>query len=119
MSVESIFKLRSRVVGISSGGAEAWVGSETSTGSTGGLPWRPSGGLLIGIVIFGLAGLALNQRVKAVIDEAIRYDVELENLGDRLQDAVDEVRFYHRSLAVSGPSRSGLTNFDGAYTLLL
>jgi signal transduction histidine kinase len=77
------------------------------------------GGLLVGIVLIGVVGIFLNQRVKGTVDEAIRYNVELENLGDALQDAVGEVRLYHRNLAFAGPTRAGLADFEGANALLL
>lgn len=83
------------------------------------------GGLLVAIIVVGLAGLFLNQRVESVTEDALRYDVELEDHGDDLRVAVLDVRHYHRNLyfeAQGDPeslSRSGVDNFEGAYDLLL
>ena len=83
------------------------------------------GGLLVGIIVVGLAGLFLNHRIESVTEDALSYDVELEDHGDDLRVAVLDLRHYHRNLyfeAQSEPdslSRSGVNNYEGAYQVLL
>lgn len=83
------------------------------------------GGLLVAIIVVGLVGLLLNHRIESVTEDALRYDVELEDHGDDLRVAVLDVRHYHRNLyfeAQSDPetlSRGGIEDFEGAYALLL
>lgn len=76
------------------------------------------GGLLVAILVAGLVGLFFNRSVAEVTDEALRYDVELEDHGDDLRVAVLDVRHYHRNIMFSGPSRQAIEDFEGAYTVL-
>jgi hypothetical protein len=41
-----------------------------------------------------------------VTEQALNYDVELEDEGDDLRVAVLEVRHYHRNIFFGGPSRT-------------
>ena len=70
-------------------------------------PWRVTmvavGGLLVGIMIAGVVGLLLNRSVDRVTEQALTYDVELEDEGDDLRVAVLEVRHYHRNITFGGP----------------
>ncbi len=77
------------------------------------------GGLLIAIAVMGLVSLALNQRVKTVVDEAVRYDVELEHLGHEIRLAVLDLRNRHFNLRDAGPSATELAEFERSYTYLL
>lgn len=85
-------------------------------------PWHIAvaavGGLLVAIALAGLVGLMLNERVTEVADEALAYDVALENQGNALRVAVLEVRNQHHNLIFAGPSRGGVANFEEAYALL-
>ncbi|MDQ3236865.1 MAG: hypothetical protein M3Q54_04900, partial [Actinomycetota bacterium] len=81
------------------------------------------GGLLMAIIIVGLVGLFENRSVENVANEALRYDVELEDHGDDLRAAVLDVRHYHRDLYIqvlSGEeiTRNDLANFENAYARL-
>jgi two-component system, OmpR family, sensor histidine kinase VicK len=76
------------------------------------------GGLLVAIIVVGVVGLLLNQRVNEVTEEALRYDVELEDHGDDLRVAVLDVRHYHRNIAFTGVSRGGIADFEEAYERL-
>jgi hypothetical protein len=84
-------------------------------------PWRITiaavGGLLVAILIAGLVGILVNQRVEDATREA-RYDVELEDEGDDLRAAVLDLRHYHRNIAFAGVSRGGIDDFESAYRRL-
>lgn len=74
------------------------------------------GGLLVAIVITGIAGLAINQNVHDITQRALDYDLEVEDEGDDLRAAILDVRHYHRNLFVSGDDPAqGLTNLTRAY----
>ena len=76
------------------------------------------GGLLVAIIIAGLVGFLLNQNIKRVVDEAVRYNVELEDEGDDLRAAVLDLRHYHRNIYFGGPSKTQIENFENAYAQL-
>jgi signal transduction histidine kinase len=76
------------------------------------------GGLLLAIALAGLVGLGINARVKSVTDQALKYDIELEDRGDDLRVGVLDMRHYHRNLVFAGPSRLGLADFETAYLQL-
>jgi two-component system sensor histidine kinase VicK len=85
-------------------------------------PWRITlvavGGLLVAILIAGVAGLLLNRNVERVTEEALTYDVDLEDEGDDLRVAVLDVRHYHRNITFGGPSRNAIEDFENAYARL-
>lgn len=74
--------------------------------------------MLVAIIAVGVAGLLLNQNLKQVTDEALRYDVQLEDEGDDLRAAVLDLRHYHRNITFGGPSRGDIEDFDNAYRQL-
>ena len=82
-------------------------------------PWRITmaavGGLLVAILIAGVVGFLLNRNVGMVTNEALRYDVELEDEGDDLRVAVLDLRHYHRTITFGGPSRGAIEDFEKAY----
>lgn len=77
------------------------------------------GALLVAIAVAGSINWAINQRVKAITEQAIATDIELEDRSDDFRVAVLDMRHYHRNIAFSGPSRRGLQDFDAAYALML
>ena len=85
-------------------------------------PWRITvvavGGLLVAILIAGIVGFLLNRNVERVTNEALRYDVQLEDEGDDLRAAVLDLRHYHRNIHFGGPSRTQIDNFENAYAQL-
>jgi two-component system sensor histidine kinase VicK len=85
-------------------------------------PWRVTivavGGLLMASIVAGLVGLLVNQGVERVTDQALRYDIELEDEADDLRVAVLDMRHYHRNIAFTGPSRNGIADFEAAYERL-
>src|ERR671917_815678 len=85
-------------------------------------PWKITiaavGGLLVAILIAGIVGFLLNRNVERVTNEALRYDVQLEDEGDDLRAAVLDLRHYHRNIYFGGPSRGGIEDFEEAYAQL-
>jgi two-component system sensor histidine kinase VicK len=85
-------------------------------------PWRITiaavGGLLVMILIAGVVGFLLNRNVERVTNEALRYDVQLEDEGDDLRAAVLDLRHYHRNIHFGGPTRTQIDNFQNAYAQL-
>ncbi|MBA2450705.1 MAG: hypothetical protein H0V51_22050 [Chloroflexi bacterium] len=75
-------------------------------------------GLLAMLVLDSVVGLVLNQRVETIIDQALDYDVELEDQADDLRVAVLDVRHYHRNIAFAGPSRGAIADLERAYQWL-
>jgi signal transduction histidine kinase len=72
-------------------------------------------GLLAVVVLGGALELALHERVDSVTDRALQYDIRLEDQGDDLRLAVFNLDLQHRNLALVGPSREGVDDFDIAY----
>ncbi|MBA2693117.1 MAG: HAMP domain-containing histidine kinase [Rubrobacter sp.] len=86
-------------------------------------PWRTTLGAVIGmivaIIIVGIVGLWLNNNITSAADEALTYDVELEDHGDDMRVAVLEVRHHQRNLYFGeDPTRAGTANFENAFLLL-
>jgi two-component system, OmpR family, sensor histidine kinase VicK len=85
-------------------------------------PWRITivavGGLLVMILIAGVVGFLLNRNVERVTNEALRYDVQLEDEGDDMRAAVLDLRHYHRNIHFGGPSRIAIDDFEQAYAQL-
>jgi two-component system sensor histidine kinase VicK len=86
-------------------------------------PWRIAiaavFGLLVANVIAGLVALALDQQVKEITDEALRYDVRREDHADDLRVAVLDVRHFHRDIAFAGRLPGAIADFERAYRGLL
>lgn len=76
------------------------------------------GGLLVVIATVGLVGLGLNSQVRRITDQALSYDIELEDRSDDFRVAVLDMRHYHRNIAFVGPTRRGLVDYDAAYLQL-
>jgi two-component system sensor histidine kinase VicK len=72
-------------------------------------------GLLVVVVLAGALELALHERVDNVTERALKYDIRLEDQGDDLRLAVFNLDLQHRNLALVGPSRKGIDDFDRAY----
>jgi signal transduction histidine kinase len=67
------------------------------------------------ITAAGLVGLAINDQVGRITEEALSYDIELENRSDDLRVAVLDMRHFHRNITFVGPTRRGLVDFETAY----
>jgi signal transduction histidine kinase len=85
-------------------------------------PWRivtaSVGALIVAIVVVGVIAIALNERVKAVTERALLYEVEVEDEGDDVRIAVLDLRHLHRDIVFNGPSATGFAEFDRAYAAL-
>ena len=79
------------------------------------------GGLLAAIAAIGIVGVVLNEHVRDVTEQALLYDVELEDEGDDLRVAVLDLRHYHRNIAFSDPpiSEAALIDHERAYASFL
>ncbi|MBA2441864.1 MAG: hypothetical protein H0V53_05610 [Rubrobacter sp.] len=76
-------------------------------------------GLLLAIIVAGVAGLILNRSVAEVTDDALRYDTRLEDYADDLRISVLELRDAHRTLLVSRPGEEPVEEFERAHDALL
>jgi signal transduction histidine kinase len=75
-------------------------------------------GLLLGILVAGVVGLALNASVAEVAARAQAYDVRLEDLGDDLRLTVLELRTHQRELALLGRTDDTVGAWEQAYARL-
>ncbi|MDN5696663.1 MAG: ATP-binding protein [Rubrobacter sp.] len=73
------------------------------------------GGLLLSILIAGLAGILSNLNIQSATDEALRYDVELEDHGDDLRVAILDLRHYHRNLLFYETTPQRIDEYEQAY----
>ena len=84
--------------------------------------WRTAvlavGGLLIAIAAIGVAGIIINRNIHQTVEDAIAYDIELEDRGDDLRVAILEVRHYHRDLLLNDPSPTRVEQWQARYQVL-
>ena len=84
--------------------------------------WRTAvlavGGLLIAIATIGVAGIIINRNIHQTVENAIAYDIELEDRGDDLRVAILEVRHYHRDLLLNDPSPTRVEQWQARYRVL-
>ncbi|MDQ2653163.1 MAG: HAMP domain-containing histidine kinase [Chloroflexota bacterium] len=73
------------------------------------------GGLLV--LVIGALALAINEntRVKHLTEQALNFDVEVEDEGDDVRIAVLQLRHIHRNIALGGASSSSTGDFDAAF----
>lgn len=97
------------------------VNSENGARSEQAGAWRTAifavGGLLLAVVLAGIVGLLLNNRLQSATDEAF-YVLDLEDEGDDMRVAVLNLRDLHKSFLIAGPSRGGVNEFDAAFAEL-
>jgi signal transduction histidine kinase len=81
--------------------------------------WRVAvfavGGLLVAIAIIGVVGVLINRNIHQAVEDAITFDVALEDRGDDLRIAVLEVRHYHRDLLLNNPDPTRIELWRGRY----
>lgn len=72
-------------------------------------------GLLVAIAVIGVAGVVINRNIHQTVEDAIAFDVELEDRGDDLRVAILEVRHYHRDLLLNNPDATRIELWRGRY----
>ncbi|MDQ3695080.1 MAG: HAMP domain-containing histidine kinase [Chloroflexota bacterium] len=77
------------------------------------------GALIVAIFLAGVVLIRENERVHSITEQALRYDIEIEDEGDDIRVAVLDLRHYQRDIMFGGPSNSALAAFDQAYSNLL
>jgi signal transduction histidine kinase len=88
-----------------------------------GQPWRgvllAIVGLLAGMALIGAVGIAINRGITGQVDEALAYDVELEDNADDLRVSVLDVRHYHRDLLFNNPTPARVREWEERYRAML
>jgi two-component system sensor histidine kinase VicK len=86
-------------------------------------PWRIVGAsigvLLLAIGFAAILATVENERVRALVEQALRYDAAIEAEADDLRVAVLELRQQQGVIASQGPSAPALAAFDAAHMQLL
>jgi signal transduction histidine kinase len=86
-------------------------------------PWRgvllAIVGLLAGMAIVGAVGIAINRGITGQVDEALAYDVELEDNADDFRVSVLDVRHYHRDLLFNDPSPARVREWEARYATMV
>jgi signal transduction histidine kinase len=84
--------------------------------------WRTAvlaiGGLLIAIAVIGVVGILINRNIHQTVEDAIAFDIELEDRGDDLRVAILEVRHYHRDLLLNNPDPTRVDLWQERYRVL-
>lgn len=75
-------------------------------------------GLLLAIAVIGVAGILINRNIHRTVQDAIAFDVELEDRGDDLRVAILEVRHYHRDLLLNNPDATRVGLWQARYRVL-
>ena len=76
-------------------------------------------GLLVAIALIGVAGILINRNIHQTVEDAIAFDVELEDRGDDLRVAVLDVRHYHRDLLLNNPDATRVELWRGRYDVMM
>lgn len=86
-------------------------------------PWAIVGAsigvLILAILLAGVVLIRENDLVLGITNQALGYDVEIEDEGDDLRVAVLDLRHYQRNIMFDGPSTAALAAFDQGYASLL
>ncbi len=76
------------------------------------------GGLLLVIAIAGVVALSINNQLGRTTEQALAFDMELENRSDDFRVAILDMSRFHRNISLVGPTRRGLEDYENAYLLL-
>jgi signal transduction histidine kinase len=79
------------------------------------LPSLALAGLLAALAVIGIAGILINRGVTEIVEQAIRFDVELEDNADDLRVAILDVRHYHRDLLFNDPAPQRVEEWEQRY----
>jgi signal transduction histidine kinase len=77
------------------------------------------GALLLAIVVAGILAIIENNRVKEITEQALSFDIEVEDEAADVQIAVLDLRHIHRNIVFGGSSVSSIADFDDAYAKLV
>jgi two-component system, OmpR family, sensor histidine kinase VicK len=85
--------------------------------------WRAAvlavAGLLIAIAVIGVAGIVINRNIHQTVEDAVAFEIELEDRGDDLRVAILEVRHYHRDLLLNNPDPTRIDLWRARYDVML
>jgi len=76
------------------------------------------GGLLLAIAAIGAISIVTNDRAQRITQDAVTYDLEIEDEGDDLRAAVLDLRHYHRNIVFGGPLPGAREDLQRAYDAL-
>ncbi|HEX2883945.1 MAG TPA: ATP-binding protein [Candidatus Limnocylindria bacterium] len=86
-------------------------------------PWRAAvvavAGLLVVIAVVGVAGIVTNRAIHQRVEDAVAFDVELQDVSDDLLVHVLEVRHYHRDLLLNNPDPTRIELWQARYADLI
>lgn len=87
------------------------------------VPWRLGvitvGALLIAVAAVGVVGISINRTVQNVVERAIAFDVELEDIADDLRVAILDLRHFHRNLIFGEPLGARVEAWEERYRAVL
>jgi signal transduction histidine kinase len=86
-------------------------------------PWRAAviavAGLLVVIAVVGVAGIVTNRAIHQRVEDAVAFDIELQDVSDDLLVHVLEVRHYHRDLLLNNPDPTRVELWQARYSDLM
>lgn len=80
------------------------------------LPILALGGLLVALAVVGIAGIVINRGITDQVQQAVQYDVELEDNADDLRVAILDVRNSHRDLLFNDPAPQRIEAWEARYS---
>ncbi|MCC6314694.1 MAG: hypothetical protein IT337_11870 [Thermomicrobiales bacterium] len=75
--------------------------------------------LFVAIAVAGAVALAQSEGVRATVQQALTFDIEVEDEGEDIQIAALNLRHLHDDIASDGPSDAALREYDQGYVDLL
>jgi signal transduction histidine kinase len=75
-------------------------------------------GLLVAIAVIGVVGLLINRNIHTTVEDAVAFDIELEDRGDDLRVSILEVRHYHRDLLLNNPDPTRVELWQERYRVM-
>ncbi|HSK94359.1 MAG TPA: ATP-binding protein [Candidatus Angelobacter sp.] len=76
-------------------------------------------GLLVAIAIIGVVGIVINRNIHDTVEEAVSFDIELQDRGDDLRVSVLDVRHYHRDLLLNNPDATRVELWRARYDVMM
>ncbi|HEX2193757.1 MAG TPA: HAMP domain-containing sensor histidine kinase [Candidatus Limnocylindria bacterium] len=98
-------------------------GDPAATRAASARPWRgvllAIVGLLAGMALIGAVGIFINRGITSQVEEALAYDVELEDNADDFRVSVLDVRHYHRDLLFNDPTAARVREWEERYAAMV